>query len=99
MGGVESQMSQFRVLLPPCCQWGSCEIASRCFQWSHGKKPLWNKTRNLTQTLRLRTEIPEMATAVATTELNVLFPEPEINVRNPDTQYFAVISHSFAIPW
>lgn len=62
------------------------------------RSQLWNKIRKLTQTLRLRTEIPEMATAVATTALNVLFPEPEINVRNPDTQYFAANSHSSVIP-
>lgn len=60
---------------------------------------LCNKIRKLAQALRLRAEIPEMAASVAITARNVLLPEPEINLRNPDSQHFVAISDSCVIHW
>lgn len=60
---------------------------------------LCNKIRKLAQTLRLKAEIPEMAAVVATIARNVLLAEPEINVRNPDSQHFVAISDSCVIHW
>lgn len=40
-----------------------------------------------------------MAAAVAITAHNVLLPEPEINLRNPDSQHFVAISNSCVIHW
>lgn len=39
-----------------------------------------------------------MVAVVATTACNVLLPEPEINLRNPDSQHF-VISDGYVIHW
>lgn len=40
-----------------------------------------------------------MAAAGATTARNVLLAEPEINLRNPDSQHFVAISDSCVIHW
>lgn len=83
MRGVEFWTSQQRVLTPVFTSMVTMKLCHVTSDGATSSNQLRNKIRKFAQTLRLRAQIPETATAVATTALNVLFPEPEKNLRNP----------------